>query len=129
MRELTDYDDVVAEVYEFLAEGIHRCVNAGIPREQVLIDPGIGFAKTPQQSFALMGAIRQFGGLGCPVLVGASRKSFLATVQPGVDPSDRLAGSLACAVTATLSGAAVVRVHDVDATVEAVATATAIRTG
>src|SRR5699024_7766697 len=71
MRELTDYDDVVAEVYEFLAEGIHRCVNAGIPQEQVLIDPGIGFAKTPQQSFALMGAIRQFGGLGCPVLVGA----------------------------------------------------------
>ena len=127
MPGLTDYDDVVAEVYEFLAQGVDRCVAAGVPRERILVDPGIGFAKTPAQSFALMAALRQFTGLRCPVLVGASRKRFLGTVAPQTSPPDRLAASLTCAVTATLAGAAVIRVHDVAATVQAVATATAIR--
>ena len=126
MPDLTDYTDVVAEVYEFLADGIERCVDAGIDRDRVLVDPGIGFAKTAAQSLALMAALRQFRGLRCPVLVGASRKSFLGTVIEGREASDRLAGSLACAVSASMSGAAVIRVHDVLQSVEAIATAAAI---
>jgi dihydropteroate synthase len=128
MPDLTDYDDVVAEVYEFLAGGLARCAAAGIPVERVLVDPGIGFAKTPESSFALLAALRQFRGLGRPVLVGASRKSFLRLADHSDDPDQRLESSLASAVAATLAGAAVLRVHDVAETVRAVATAHAIAT-
>lgn len=126
MQQHTDYDDVVAEVFEFLADGLQRCVDAGIAAERVLVDPGIGFAKTAEQNLRLLRDLRQLRSLGRPVLVGASRKSFIGAVTDAPDPADRLEGSLACAVLATAAGAAVVRVHDVAATVRAVRVARAI---
>lgn len=126
MQELTSYDDVVAEVYEFLADGLQRCASAGIPLERVALDPGIGFAKTAEHNLRLLGALRQFRGLGRPVLVGASRKSFLGAVLGGAPVQDRLEGSLACAALATQHGAAILRVHDVAPTVRVVRTAAAV---
>lgn len=129
MQRRTGYEDVVAEVYEFLAAGLDRCEAAGIARERVLVDPGIGFAKSAAASLAVLGALRQFRGLGRPVLVGASRKSFLASVLGEDDLAPRLEPSLACAALAVASGAAVVRVHDVAETVRAVKLARAVQAG
>lgn len=119
MRELTDYDDVVAEVTAFLAEGLERCAAAGIDLERVAVDPGIGFAKTAGQSVALLRAVPGLRGLGRPVLVGASRKSFLAALLDGAPVGERLEGSLAVAAVAAADGAGILRVHDVAATVRA----------
>lgn len=129
MQALAEYDDVVAEVYEFLAEGVRRCAEAGIEPDCVLVDPGIGFAKTAAHNLALLGALRQFAGLGRPVLVGASRKSFLGAILDGAPPEDRLEGSLACAALAASAGAAVVRVHDVRETLRVVRTVAAVERG
>lgn len=117
MQQAPTYDDVVAEVYEHLWRGLARCEQAGIAREQVLVDPGIGFGKTGEHNHALLAATRQLAGIGAPVLIGTSRKSFLGRDRA---PDDRVAGSLATAVTAVLGGAAMVRVHDVAATRQAV---------
>jgi dihydropteroate synthase len=129
MQSRTAYDDVVAEVYEFLAEGLARCEAAGIPRERVLVDPGIGFAKTAGQSLALVAALRQFRGLGRPVLVGASRKSFIGAVLDSEDLAHRLEPSLGCAALAVEAGAAVLRVHDVAETVRVAKLAQAVAVG
>ncbi len=129
MNDHTDYEDVVAEVFEFLADGLERCADAGLAREQVIIDPGIGFAKNAVQSLDLLRATRQFRGLGRPVLVGASRKSFLSRAAGAEDVADRLPGSLAVAALATASGAAFLRAHDVAETVQAVRAARAVATG
>ena len=129
MQQQADYDNVVAEVYEFLSEGLARCVAAGIAPERVMIDPGIGFAKTAEQNFALLAALRQFRGLGRPVLLGASRKSFLGALLDGADAGQRLEGSLACAALGVHAGAAMLRVHDVAETVRVARTARAIAGG
>jgi dihydropteroate synthase len=129
MLEHATYDDVVADVYESLAAGLERCAAAGIAVERILVDPGLGFAKTAEHNLALLRALQQLRGLGRPVMVGASRKSFLGTLLGGAGPGDRLEGSLACATAAVLAGAAVVRAHDVEATVRAVRVAHAIATG
>ena len=125
MQRHTQYDDVVAETYEFLADGLDRLEAAGIPRERVIIDPGIGFAKNLRHNLALLRELRQFRGLGRPVLVGASRKSFIGQLT-GCGPAERLEGSLAAAVTSVLAGASIVRVHDVPQTQRALQVATAI---
>lgn len=127
MQDAPDYDNVVAEVHEFLAEGLHRCASYGIPAQRVMVDPGIGFGKSPEHNIALLAGLRQLTSLGRPLLVGASRKSFIAAIADDAPVDERLPGSLAVAVTATIAGAAVVRVHDVAETVQAVAIATAIR--
>lgn len=119
MRGLTDYDDVVAEVTAFLAEGLARCAAAGIDLERVAVDPGIGFAKTAEQSVALLRAVPGLRGLARPVLIGASRKSFLAALLDGAPVTERLEGSLAVAAVAAAQGAGILRVHDVAATVRA----------
>jgi dihydropteroate synthase len=129
MGALTDYDDVVAEVYEFLVDGLSRCAEHGLAREQVVVDPGIGFAKTPEQSLDLLRAVPQLRSLGRPVLVGASRKRFLTAAGGSDEPDGRLIGSVATAALAAADGAAMLRVHDVGETVEAVRTARAIATG
>jgi dihydropteroate synthase len=129
MQQHTDYDDVVTEVFEHLAAGVRRCVDAGIDRARVLVDPGIGFAKTAEQNLALLQALRQFRSLGRPVVLGASRKSFLGRILGTDDPAARLEGSLACAALGTHAGAGVIRVHDVAETVRVVRTARAIVTG
>lgn len=128
MQDRTDYDDVVAEVFEFLVDGLTACAAAGLAREQVVLDPGIGFAKTAEQSLALLRALPQLRGLGRPVLVGASRKSFLS-VTGAHDVDERLPGSLVVAGLAVADGAAFLRVHDVAETVLAARTARAVATG
>jgi dihydropteroate synthase len=125
MQRHTSYTDVIAEVYEFLADGLTRLEAAGIPRERVIVDPGIGFAKGLQHNLALLRELRQFRSLGRPVLVGASRKSFIGRLLDA-DADERLEGSLAAAVVATLAGAGIVRVHDVAQTRRALTVASAI---
>jgi len=113
------YDDVVAEVRAFLAERAERAVERGVP--EVWIDPGIGFGKTIAHNLSLLRHLDELVATGFPVAVGTSRKSFLGTLVGGAEPDDRLEGSLATAVWAIHRGAAVVRVHDVKATAQAVA--------
>ncbi|MFN8178165.1 MAG: dihydropteroate synthase [bacterium] len=112
MRSLTDYDDVVDETRRFLADAMERAVRAGVDAERIVIDPGLGFAKTADQNLEILRRLGEYRPLGRPVLVGASRKSFLARFDaPATE--DRLEGTLATTVLAVLGGASLVRVHDV----------------
>ena len=126
MQQDPSYDDVVAEVFEFLAHGLDRLVDHGVDRDRVLLDPGIGFGKTTAHNLALLAALRQFRSLARPVLVGASRKRFLGELGGGEVPADRVASSVAAATVAVANGASVVRVHDVADTVRAVRVAAAV---
>jgi dihydropteroate synthase len=126
MQENPTYTDVVAEVVAFLRDRAALAVSAGIERGRILIDPGIGFGKTVDHNLQLLRGLPELAGIGPPVLVGISRKAFIGKVLDLPDPRDRLAGSLACAVAAVLSGARVVRAHDVRETVEAVRVGTCL---
>ena len=128
MTTLTEYTDVVAEVYEYLAAALQRCVDAGIATDRIIVDPGLGFAKNAGQNLELLRGLRQLKSLGRPVLVGASRKSFLGALLDDADTDDRLEGSLACVAEAVSQGAAIVRVHDVAASVRVARVARAIAT-
>lgn len=127
------YDDVVADILGFLRERIDWAISQGLQAERIIVDPGIGFGKRNEHNWAILGATARFAELGFPVLVGASRKRFLGRGLGVTDRStnaqadERLAGSLACAACATLSGAAILRVHDVRETVDVVKTCCAIR--
>ena len=120
MQDAPSYDDVVAEVFEFLAEQLGRLEEAGVDRDRVLVDPGIGFGKTAEHNLRLLAELRQFRSLGRPLVVGASRKGFIGKVTGVEEAADRAVGSAAAAAVAVTNGADVVRVHDVAATVEAV---------
>ena len=116
MQSDLHYGDLVGEVRDFLAEAAARAVREGIPPGRIAVDPGLGFSKNAAQSLALLRRLDSFRGLGHPVVVGASRKSFVGTYSGTAADgasSSRLAGSLACAGFAARAGAAVVRVHDV----------------
>ena len=126
MQQAPRYDDVVAEVAAALAQRITACEAAGIPRDRLLIDPGIGFGKTLVHNLSLLGHLDQFAALGCPILIGASRKSMFQKLL-GLPTSQRLVPSVTVAAVAIMQGVAIVRAHDVRATVEAVKTAHAIR--
>lgn len=117
MQTRTDYDDVVAEVAAFLADKAAAATAAGVT--EVWVDPGLGFAKTADHSLTLLRHLRVLSGLGCPVLVGASRKSFLGLLTGGAPADDRLEASLAAAAYAAANGAAMIRAHDVKETVQA----------
>ncbi|MEW6488756.1 MAG: dihydropteroate synthase [Thermodesulfobacteriota bacterium] len=126
MQAQTQYGDLVGEVFRGLRERVERAVAAGIARERVIVDPGIGFGKDAAGNLTLLRRLAEFRALGCPVLVGASRKSFIGKVL-GIDrPKDRLEGSLAAAVLAVSHGAHIVRVHDVASTRRAVDLAWAV---
>jgi dihydropteroate synthase len=121
------YDDVVAEVIELLSGRIDRAVAAGVSRERIWIDPGIGFGKTAGHNLFLLRHLEEFRVLGAPVLVGTSRKRFIGALSGGRPPDQRLPGSLASiAAVAVLHGADVVRVHDVAEAKDALAVADAI---
>ena len=113
------YDDVVREVHEFLAERIGFAEAHGVNKRQIAVDPGIGFGKTAEQNLELLAQLERFRDLGCPMVIGASRKSFIGKIL-GREAPDRLPGSLAATVWATLGGANVARVHDVAETVDVV---------
>ncbi len=126
MQAAPRYGDVVAEVSAFLRERIEAAVGAGIPREQVLVDPGIGFGKTLEHNLEVLRRLGEFRALGRPILVGPSRKSFLGALLD-LPIGERLEGTLAAATACVLRGALVVRAHDVRAAVRAVSVAAALR--
>jgi len=113
------YGDVVKEVRDFLAGRIAACAKAGIARERLVADPGLGFGKTVEHNLSLLKRLPEFAGLGVPVLAGWSRKSSLGRIT-GRETGDRLAASLAAALLALLGGARILRVHDVRETRDAV---------
>lgn len=121
------YDDVVGEVAAYLRRRLETAVAAGIAPERVALDPGIGFGKSAEQSLRLLARTDALGALGRPILVGASRKSFLAKLLGDAPPERRLEASLAAATIATLLGARILRAHDVAETLRAVKIAEAAR--
>ncbi|WPL18535.1 Dihydropteroate synthase [Thiorhodovibrio winogradskyi] len=118
MQQQPDYTDVVAEVAGFLQSRMNAAQDAGIPFERLLIDPGFGFGKRLEHNLQLLARLESIVALGAPVLVGLSRKSMLGAVT-GADLNERLPAGLAAAVMAVERGAAIVRTHDVAATVQA----------
>lgn len=126
MQDEPRYDNVLLDVYDWLEDRIEACVSAGIDRSSLIVDPGIGFGKTVDHNLALFGGLSLFHGLGCPVMLGASRKSFIHKLHPSKDPKGRLGGSLAAVLAGRAQGVQIFRVHDVHHTVEALATAEAI---
>lgn len=127
MQEAPTYVDAVREVGEFFAERLTRLEQAGVRRDQVVLDPGIGFGKTLEHNLQLLAALKQFAQHDRPVLLGVSRKSFLGKLSGAANPAERLPGALACAVLAVRDGVQLLRVHDVRETVQAVRVAQAIR--
>ena len=126
MQQAPTYDDVTLDIYDYLSERITAAVAAGVPRAQLIIDPGIGFGKTVAHNLTLMRELALFHGLGQPLLLGASRKSFIAKVTDADDIADRLPGSLGAALIGAAQGAQILRVHDVAATKRALKLAEAI---
>ncbi len=125
MQREPRYQDVVSDVHSFLADRKAACLEAGIPPEHVLVDPGFGFGKTQSHNLALLASLGGLRTLGAPIMVGLSRKSVLGQLT-GRAVGDRLPGSLAAAVIAAQRGAAVLRVHDVAATRDVLAVLEAV---
>lgn len=117
MQTAPEYRDVVADVTEFLRERIQACIDAGIPRERLLIDPGFGFGKTLEHNYELLAKLERFEQFELPILIGLSRKSMIGNLLAR-PTSERLAGSLAGAMIAAQKGAHIIRVHDVPETVD-----------
>jgi dihydropteroate synthase len=120
MQDSPTYADVVLDICDWLEERIEACERAGIARDRLIVDPGIGFGKTLAHNLALLGSLGLFHGLGCAVLLGASRKSFIGRLT-GAGADDRLPGSIAAALVGAAQGAQILRVHDVAATRQALA--------
>lgn len=127
MQRDTTYADLRGEVFAYLAEAVGQAVRDGISERQLLVDPGLGFGKTAEQSLELLTHVGELRSLGLPVVIGASRKSFLGKLAGGATPAERLEAGLAAAVIASLQGAAVVRTHDVGPTVRALRLVDAVR--
>ena len=127
MYREADYGDIVADVSAELQRALERADAAGVPRAQVIVDPGIGFAKRAAQSRMVLTRLAAFGRLGRPLLVGPSRKSFLLDGQTPVPPSERDWGTAAAVTVAVMGGAHIVRVHNVAAMVQVVRVADALR--
>lgn len=106
------YDDVLLDVYDFLAVRVAMAEAAGIAREQIIVDPGIGFGKTLDHNLTLLRGLSLFHSLGCPILLGASRKRFIGTIGKADTAPDRMAGSVAVALHGVRQGVQILRVHD-----------------
>ena len=121
------YDDVVAEVSDYLLRRAEAAMAAGVARARITLDPGIGFGKTAEHNLALIAALDRLAATGFPVLLGASRKRMIRNIDPSaVEAGDRLGGSIAIALEGARRGTALVRVHDVRETVQALAVQAAI---
>jgi len=112
MQQAPAYDDVLLDVYDALAGHIDLAIAAGITRDRIVVDPGIGFGKTMQHNLALLAGLSLFHGLGCALLLGASRKRFIGTLTGTETARDRAAGSVGVALAAAAQGAQILRVHD-----------------
>lgn len=119
MQDDPRYDDVLLDVYDFLSDRIAQAEAAGIPRDRIMVDPGIGFGKTVVHNLTLIRNLSLFHGLGVPVLLGASRKRFIGTIGGAPVAADRMAGSVAVALAGLAQGMQVTRVHDVAETRQA----------
>jgi len=117
--------DIIADVLAFFSRSLEIAARAGIAHENIVLDPGIGFGKTPEQSMTCLARLAEFKRFGLPLMVGASRKRFINTVTPST-PAERIGGSIAAHLLAVQKGAAIVRVHDVAETVQALRVRTAI---
>ena len=117
--------DIVADVLGFFARSLEIASQAGIARDKIVLDPGIGFGKTAEQSILCLGRLAEFKRFGLPLLVGASRKRFIDSISPS-EPNERIGGSIAVHLAAARDGAAILRVHDVRETVQALRVARAI---
>jgi dihydropteroate synthase len=126
MQAQPHYDDVVAEVKDFLRQRLNAAIAAGIPRERLVIDPGFGFGKTLKHNIELLRHLDHFLDLNAPLLVGLSRKSMLGKIT-GNEVSDRVYASVAAALLAVAKGASILRVHDVKATRDALAVYNAVQ--
>ena len=128
MQQAPRYDDVVAEVREYLLARSRACEDAGIARERIVIDPGFGFGKTPAHNLVLLRALPEIAAAGYPVLAGLSRKSTLGAIT-GRPVEERMPASIAAALAAVARGAAIVRVHDVRETADALKVWLAVQQG
>ncbi|SNR55389.1 dihydropteroate synthase [Puniceibacterium sediminis] len=129
MQKDPRYDDVLLDVYDFLAAQVLLLAELGIPRSRIIVDPGIGFGKDQTHNLTILRNVSLFHALGCPVLVGASRKGFIGRIS-GVKTADqRMPGSLAVALACVAQGVQILRVHDVAETVQAIALWKAIENG
>jgi dihydropteroate synthase len=117
--------DIIADMKAFFRHSLDTAAQAGIVRDKIVLDPGIGFGKTPEQSMTALARLRELDVFGLPILVGASRKRFIASVSPS-EPSERLAGSIAAHLIAAQRGAKIIRTHDVGETLQALRVAHAI---
>jgi dihydropteroate synthase len=128
MQAEPSYKDVLREVQDFLAAQVRFAAEAGMDRENIILDPGIGFGKTLDHNLTLLRGLPALASMGQPLMVGASRKAFIGKIL-GVEPDERLEGSLAAAIAAVFGGAHIIRVHDVNETRKAIRVADAIRFG
>lgn len=129
MQDNPDYTDVLLDVYDFLEQRIEAALSAGIARDQIMIDPGIGFGKTIEHNLQIMNRISLFHSLGCPILLGASRKRFIGTIGNEPKADQRLGGSIAVALAGAAQGVQIIRVHDIKQTKQALALWQAVSSG
>ena len=115
------YGDLLTEVFDWLEERVAAVVAAGVPRERIIVDPGIGFGKSLADNLALINGLALFHGIGCPVMLGASRKRMIGALSNAAPADRRLGGSVALAIKGASLGAQLLRVHDVPDTVQALA--------
>jgi len=118
--------DIMQDIVDFFARSLDIAAKAGIPPDKIVLDPGIGFGKTPEQSMTALARLGELQSFGLPLLVGASRKRFISTVTPS-EPHQRLGGSIAAHLLAAQNGAQIIRAHDVAETVQALRVTAAIR--
>ena len=127
MQQNAQYEDVLLDVYDYLAARVDFALSQGILRQNIIVDPGIGFGKTLAHNLTLLRGLAVFHSLGCPMLLGASRKRFIGTISGAEKTQDRMAGSVAVALAAAGQGAQILRVHDVRETVQALKIWAAVR--
>lgn len=123
------YENVLLDVYDFLAERVSRLTALGVPKGRIVVDPGIGFGKTQAHNLVILNGISLFHGLGCAILLGASRKRFIGTISGTTQADQRVAGSVAVALAGAAQGVQILRIHDVDETRQALALWSAIEEG
>ncbi|MEE9139585.1 MAG: dihydropteroate synthase [Alphaproteobacteria bacterium] len=121
MQDDPAYDDAPLDIYDYLEDRVGVCAAAGLTRTRIAVDPGIGFGKTPRHNSEILGRLSLYHGLGCGLLLGASRKRFVAGFSRGEPPEKRLPGSLAAGLAALDQGVQILRVHDVAETRQAIA--------
>tara|TARA_B110000971_G_C20014692_1_gene503346 strand:+ start:1130 stop:2119 length:990 start_codon:yes stop_codon:yes gene_type:complete len=120
MQVNPSYDNVLLDVYDFLSSKVKLCLDAGIDISKISIDPGIGFGKTLEHNLLLIRGLSLFHGIGCPILLGVSRKRFIGEIGKAQNTADRLGGSIAVGLEGLRQGVQMLRVHDVKETVQAV---------